>query len=922
MLVSASLFLIPLFSACPVRAEAADPARAQKYQAEADGFLAKNDYQAALVALKNARKANPQDSAVRIALARVELGFNDNEGAEIELKAARQNGGDEAKIVPLLGRVYMNQSKFEQALEDFPVRDDGTAEIRAATLVVRANAQIMLGRTDAARVSLLDAENLLPQSSAPKFALARLDFTHNDLDRALSKTNEILKIDDSADAHFLKGEILVGKGDDPGALTELDAAIKLNPNLSGALIERAQLLIGRSEDAKADADIKAALALAPQSLAAHYFQADLLVRAKDFTGADAILTKYAAGFPGFVRGYYLQAVVKATLGQYEQAQTAIDAYVAASPKDMAGQKIKADILMRKGDYAGAAQILETTTNQNPKDADAFTMLGQAYMPIMVYRSVDAFRKALELDPNNTAATRGLALDYLAENRTDLSAAEMEKSVRAAPDDARAAESLALVYIGQKHYADAGKIITDLAKKRPDDPAPVYMSGLIERDQLHNSEARAIFAGVEKKFPDFVPVKLQLAQLDVADGDTDRAREIYSGILAKDPKNLIALQGLSEILMQQKQTPQVLDLWKKSYNAQPGDISIETGLIHAYIAANDIEGGLAALRDIQLRQPKEPQLFEMRAELEVRKKDYKSAVVSLRSMNEVLPNNAIAMRSLAVTQEKAGDVPGALASIAAARKLDPLNVTLATDEVRLLGLSDPENGIAAARKFAALAPDDPAAQAVEGDYLATLNRPMDAVAAYRQAYSAHPSLLLAERLAHSALLSGNPAEGEKTLTAWSVAHPDDMPARFSLASFLQSEKNFAGAKAQYEMLLKQLPDSPLVLNNLAVIYQHDNDQRALEFARKAADAAPGNPQIADTLGWILAQKNDAAALNLLQRAHELAPGNLDTQYHLAFALSQSGKKEDAAALLKSALSSGVGFDNKSNAQNLLNQLSKG
>jgi putative PEP-CTERM system TPR-repeat lipoprotein len=922
ILASASIMAMPFFMAHTTKADATDPALAQKYEAEADSLVAKNDLKAAQIALKNARKANPQDNAIRLKLASVEFRFNDIEGAQIDLKAARQNGGDETKIIPMLAQTYLMQGKFDEVLQEFPIRNDSTAEIRAATLTVRANAQIGLNHLDEARTSLIAAETLQPNAAAPKLALAQLDMRGNQADSALKKVDEAIQIAPSAEAHYLKATILVTRNDAPGALAEVNAALTADPGHVPSLIERAQLFIAQGQDAQADADIKAAVARAPRAVAARYFEALLLVRAKDYEGADTILTKYADGYSQFPEGFFLQATVKSELKQYEQAQTAIEAYLAAIPTATKGQKLKAYILIRKGDFSAAADLLRRITDQDPKDAEAFAMLGEAYKQTDPQRSVEAFGKAAALAPNDPIAVRGLALDHITENQGASGVAELEKLVQMTPDDSHAVEALVMAYMVDKQYAKAGKLIADLTQKRPDDPVAADMTGLLEQAQSHTAEAKTAFLAVEKKFPDFAPVKLQLATIYEVEGDRDRARDLYQAILSKDPASLQALNGLSAIMTLRNQPDQILDLWKKAYRTQPDNITIEFGLINAYLINKDVDGAFSAVRDMLVRRPKEPQLYGARAKLEVQKGAYKDAVISLQRMNELQPANPIALRDLALVQQKAGDLPGALVTIAAARKLDPTNPILAADEVSMVGANNPDKGIAAAQRFASLLPEEPAAQAVEGDYLLSLKRPADALAAYQRALKANPSLFLATRLSQAAVKSGKPADGEKALRDWSAAHPQDVAARSELAGFLQSQKNFPAAKTLYEGLLQDRPGDPAILNNLALIYQHDGDPRALDLARRAASAAPDNPQIADTLGWIMAQKDDAAGgLKLLQRAHELSPGDLDTQYHLAFVLNQTGNKTDAAALLKSALSSGADFDSKSAAQSLLGQLSK-
>jgi putative PEP-CTERM system TPR-repeat lipoprotein len=911
------------------RAAASDPAVEQEHVAAADKLQAKGDAQGAQLELKNALKAAPQDAAVRVRLARMELGMNDPESAQTDLLTAIKDGGDETEIVPLLDRAYFAQGKFEDLLRDMPARDDGPPLVRSAVLVARADAMAALKMYDDARSALTQAEQLAPRSVIPKLAIARLDYARDQPDSALSKVDEVIQAPASAegkgalaDAHLLKGRILISKGDNAGALTEMNAALASDPANAAALIERAQLYIAQNQDAKADADIKAAIAAAPRAVAARYFQALLLVRAKDFTGADTDLTKYAQGFKAFPRGYLLQATVKILLKQYEQAEAAIDLYLAAVPGDLEGEKVQADLLMRMGNFAAAADVLDRAVLEHPNDADALEMLGQAYGPINTYRSREAFDKAAKLRPDNPSVLRGLALDNIAQGKDANGASDLETLLKSAPTNKEAIEKLIQVDFRDRKFDDAGKLIADLIKQNPGDPDAADAAGVLELAQAHLAAAKTAFQDVEKKFPDFLPVKVQLGALYLGDGDEDRARGEYESVLAKDPANVAALANLSAIMAGRGQAAQTLDLWKKANRVNPNDSQIEIGLIRAYMANDDLDGGLSAVREMLIRHPGEASLLEMRAQIEAAQKDYKAAIVSLQRLVEIQPSSSIARRELALMQDAAGENAGAIATIAEARKLDPLSVSLAADEARLLGESDPASGVAATQREAALLPDNPDAQALPGDYLLFLKRPAEALAAYRSAYQAHPSLTLAKRLSDFAVTDGKSTEGEKILSDWVAAHPQDVAGRADLAEFLASEKNFAGARAQYETLAKQLPDDPVILNNLALVYLHDKDSRALALAQHAHEIALDNPQIDDTLGWIMVQQGDAAnGAGLLQRAHARSPGDLSAEYHLAVALEGIGRKADAADLLKSAMATGADFDGKADAQNLLARLSK-
>jgi putative PEP-CTERM system TPR-repeat lipoprotein len=902
-------------------AQGVDVAAAQKYQAEADRLIANGDFKAAHIALRNARTADPHNPRIRIALAGVELHLEDLAGAQANLEAARQAGGDEATIIPLLGSVYLLQRKYDELLALFPDRDAAPPAIRARILTERAKAQLGLGQLDQGRASLQLAEQLDPQAEDAELTMARVDFVHQAFDSALAEVDAALRIHATADGHFLKGEILLQKHDETEGLHELDQAIALDRGNFGALTERAQIYLHRGDDAKASEDVKAADALHVESVTVRYLQATLLARAKKFAEANALWTKYAATDPGFVPGRYLQAVIKTELGQYEQAETAIESYLAAAPNDARAATLRAEILMRTGRFPVAVAALTQLAARFPRDAMIFALLGEAYTPLDPASSAEAFAQAATLAPQTPAKPGASALGDETTDRAMSVAAELERVLARTPNDAGAAQALAIAEIQQRKFADAGTIIADLIRQRPDDPVPADLRGMLELVQYHVEAARTIFETVAVRFPDFIPVKLQLAKLYEADGDHDQARALYEAILQQHPDNLTALGALSANLVRRNQSAKVLALWEQAYREHPGDLSVGLNLAHAYALTFNIDRALATLEILKVGHP-EPPVFQLIAELAVQKGALAEAEAALGRLAVLQPRDPAPMRGLAMVQAKAGNMAGAVETIAAARRRDPKNALLALDEAVLLGAGDPDQGIAATQRFAASQPLDPAAQAVEGDYLMTLNRAAEALAVYQRNLAAHPSAFLAGRVAQAATANAKPAVAQAALTDWVTAHPQDLIGRQQLASFLMAQRAFPAAKALYADLLRDDPNNPAALNNLAVIYAQDNDPQALDLARKAVLGAPDNPQVADTLGWVMAGQGDAAGgAKVLTRAHNMLPGDPTIQYHLAFALNATGRKAEAVDLLKQAVAPGSAFADKAKAQALLEQLSR-
>src|SRR5262249_45392577 len=105
-----------------------------------------------------------------------------------------------------------------------------------------------------------------------------------------------------------------------------------------------------------------------------------------------------------------------------------------------------------------------------------------------------------------------------------------------------------------------------------------------------------------------------------------------------------------------------------------------------------------------------------------------------------------------------------------------------------------------------------------------------------------------------------------------------PGNFALqllqAGLLEGKKDYDGAIAQYETMLKEAPSSLIAANNLAsLLADHRTDKASLDRADALAAMLKNSqlPQFKDTLGWIRYQRQDyRAALPLLEDAAKALP----------------------------------------------------
>ena len=226
----------------------------------------------------------------------------------------------------------------------------------------------------------------------------------------------------------------------------------------------------------------------------------------------------------------------------------------------------------------------------------------------------------------------------------------------------------------------------------------------------------------------------------------------------------------------------------------------------------------------------------------------------------------------------------------------------------------------AQQLQASMPKSPAGFVMEGDVLAAQGRYADAAKAYERAFDTQQTGLLAVKLHAAQVKAGDTAQADAKLQQWLKLHPNDIGVRQYLASENLRLGQNKLAIEQYQLILNKDPNNILALNNLASLYQSEQDARASDIAERAYKLLPNSAVTADTLGWILVEQGKTTrGLKLVQEAAAKDPQNPEVRYHLAVALAKSGNKLKARKELETLLAGDQKFPQRDAAQTLLKQL---
>lgn len=170
----------------------------------------------------------------------------------------------------------------------------------------------------------------------------------------------------------------------------------------------------------------------------------------------------------------------------------------------------------------------------------------------------------------------------------------------------------------------------------------------------------------------------------------------------------------------------------------------------------------------------------------------------------------------------------------------------------------------------------------------------------------------------------PEEAVKFLQDSWETNPEVFTPAMILASFHESRKEYEKAETLYRSVMEKNADLVAVNNNLAYIMTLHNPtpERLAEALGMADKAATSNtPETLDTLGWVNYKLGKLpVALESLNKAYERSNGASPAiNYHLAVIQNAMGNKEEAKKLLTEMLEKFKNFDEKVEAEALLQLL---
>ncbi len=847
--------------------------------------VAKGETKSAVIQLKNLLQQTPANAQARLMLGQLYMESGDVLSAEKESRRALELGINPGEVMPLLARALLLQGQYNKVLDE--IKAD---EQQPGLLALRGHALVGLNRAGEAATLF---EHILvrhPDNPAALLGQVRLALRDDKPDAALAMVERALaRSPDEVDAWRQKGDILRLQGKNPEALAAYQKVLKLHPAQVQAHVDIASLHIqaGKLDEARAELDI--ARRVASNNLMLLYTQALLEFREGKLPAAQEHLQQVLRAAPDHLPSNLLMGAVQRGLGLFAQAEQYLRKFLEANPGHPYASKLLATVLVNTGASDQALALIEPLLPTHQRDLEMLSLAGEIHMRLRQFTKAAGYlERAAALAPQATMLHAALAMSHMGMGDNDRAIAELERATKLDAKSSRAGVLLVLSRLRNKDYGKALEAVTRLEARQDGNPMVQNLKGGVLLMNRDNAGARASFEKALAFEPLFMPALNNLTRMDLNDKKPERARLRLQAALEKDKKNADVMTALADLALIQSKQPEARSWLEQVVRDHPDDVEASLRLVSFYSRIDELPKALALAQKLQASEPSNPTVLAQLAELQTRGGDKDASLENWTKLAVLQPSSAEIQLRIADARVAVKDYDGAAKALDKALSLQP-EFALAQVALTRLLISQRRwaQALQTVRGFQKARADAPLGYKLEGDVLMAQKQMQPALALYQKAHDMQPSAPTLIPLYSALVQSGKTTEARARMQKWLDKRGDDRTTRLYFASSLLAERDFTASIAQFEQLLRLAPDHPVVLNNLAWLYQQQKDPRALGLAEQAYKAAPANPITLDTLAWILVEQGKLdRALPLLKQAAALAPANADIRQHLDVALGRA------------------------------------
>jgi cellulose synthase operon protein C len=501
------------------KAIAADPKRSESYLNLALLQLRSNLPDQAEINFKKAADLDPKAMNAQLALGGFYQSRNRMPEAEQQFKRAIELAPKDPAPREALVRLYMAEGK----------KSDAEALLKQAKIDLADNPEgyrmlgdfyFASGDIDKATAEYTSLSNEHPKNVDVKRNYIQLLILNKRLDEATKLNNELLK----ANAHDVvalvyRGQIQLAHNDAAGAVDALQQAIKNDPNNAAAHYQLSIAFDMQHNEARAESELREAVSLNPGYTQAQIPLANLELRRGDLDALMQTAQQIIAGAPQAPEGYMLRALAEMNRQKYSDAQQDLTKAMGLAPGSPAPYAQMGNLYFAQKQYSEAIKFYQQALDKNPASTDAMQGLMNVYVAQKQPDQAIAAARAQIAKSPNTAGFYDLLGTALFQYKKDLSGAEaaFRKAIELDKNNSDALLKLGEVQAAQGSVGQALALYQQSIKDHPRDIQFYILAGEMYESQSDWTNARSMYQKALEIQPDNPPASNNLAYVMLQQG---------------------------------------------------------------------------------------------------------------------------------------------------------------------------------------------------------------------------------------------------------------------------------------------------------------------------------------------------------------------------------------------------------------------
>ena len=915
-LIALTLLLLTSFTVSAV------PSSSEYYE-DAVIRLANDDAKGAIIQLKNAIKSSPNMLSAHVLLGKTYLDEGELGNAQSELETANKLGADVSLTVESLAKAYLGQAKYQLLLKNIS-DNELSGIVQSNVLVSRGLALLELGQLKQANESFSKALFVNSLNGRAMSAKALLQLREGKIERAEKTVIKALKLDKgNVDVWNVKASVSHSKAQLNQAIEEYTKVLSLEEKHLDARLARAGIYLDINKNEQARSDVDYLRKEFPGDPRSAYLDSIIYNRELKPEKAKVALKESADILrsiePRIINNsrtlHMLAGLVFYDVKDYEQAKVYLTGFITKYPNVLGARKILATIFFDEEKYQKTIDTLTPALVESSNDLAAISLLSAAYLRNgQAALGTQLLEKTIESGSDTTPLRTDLAIGYIELGRQDKGIQELDAIYKKAPNQ-RVGAMLALMYHKQGKSKKALTIAKELVKNDPNNLGLLHLLGTVQASLSHLDEAKKLFIKMAGLQGGKVPSEINLAKIDIAHGKINDARKRYRQVLEDHPSNIQALNEIARLEGLEGNRQQQIRWLEKVRSLQSNDWQVRLALASIYTEQNKYKKAVEAALEAKKIAPVNLQVLQGVANsyrAAGKRDDAKYVYGRMRSI-ALDSADADALYVIAERQASMGLLQDSVETLSIALEYSPQNVFIQTRLAEMLlktgQIELAENLI---EKVLHYHPKQSAGYRLTGDLLVHKGKLGASIKPYMKAVTMdnNSDNVLALGLAYSRL-----GKNGKAIRVLKAVNGKKQGQRIgvALAELYMQQGEFANAGNALERLLEKAPNQPLLLNNLANVYDLLGDKKALSTAKKAYDLAPKSADINDTYGWQLSKSGEPKkGLPLLREAHIRNSESLEVRYHIAETLAKLDRQKEALDELTKIFNTKRSFPSKDKA----------